>query len=547
MLAGLRLRAGLNSARSKPVRSLVALAFIVLATWGIYELVIAGIRLLDNFPAIGTIADAVVRRSLDTLFLVLMAGVAFSSVTGAISTLYYSEDLQFLLVQPVPAWRVFTLKLAETFLTSALIPAFLTVPVLMAVGSSRGESWAYMPLAIITVLALYAIPVAAGSLLALALMRISPAGRVREVATAVTVVLAAGLVLGLRLLRPEQLAAMSEGEFEVLLTRFAALEIGWSPASWAASSVWAALSGTITAGTVLLLAVAAAVLLLTSWLAAVAYRAGWIRALDTARLRVELTVRGPAWWERLLPGRTGALMAKDTRLLLRDPGQWSQLFVLAALAGVYLTGISSLEVDIRQFRDALGAMNLVFIGFMLAGVGMRLAFPLVSLEGEAFWMLKTSPLTGWQIVSAKFLHALPPILLLGGGLGVAIALLVDMSPALRFMAPVAGVASSVAVTALGVGIGAVRPRFDAVNPNEIPVSGGGLMYMGTAFGYSVLQMLLIVVPTQRSLTGQSSAYWTSGEGLLVMAVLIAGTAAVSLLALLLGARSLSLREAGGSS
>ena len=40
-------------------------------------------------------------------------------------------------------------------------------------------------------------------------MRIAPAGKVKEVATALSVIFAAALILGLRALRPEQLTALN--------------------------------------------------------------------------------------------------------------------------------------------------------------------------------------------------------------------------------------------------------------------------------------------------------------------------------------------------
>ena len=65
--------------------------------------------------------------------------------------------------------------------------------------------------------------------------------------------------------------------------------------------------------------------------------------------------------------------------------------MLAALAGVYFISTASLSVGLQRFRDVIGAMNVAFLAFLLSGVGVRLAFPLVSLEGEAVWLLRTAP------------------------------------------------------------------------------------------------------------------------------------------------------------
>src|SRR5690606_23528920 len=135
---------------------------LALVYLGVHSLTLRALRFLDNMPDIGTIADAVVQRSLEGLMLVLMVAVAFSVLTGAIGTLYGSTDLPFLLSQPVPAWRVFALKVAETYASSALLPAVFTVPVLVALGGERHAPFAYYPVALLALPSLYALPVALG-------------------------------------------------------------------------------------------------------------------------------------------------------------------------------------------------------------------------------------------------------------------------------------------------------------------------------------------------------------------------------------------------
>ena len=284
-LFAMRLRGATNSVRKRPIRYVLGLIFLSLVFWGILWLTVQGVAFIDSYPAVGTIADAVMRRSLEGLFAILALGVAFSVLTTAITTLYSSEDLPFLLSLPTPAVHVFYLKVFETYLNAALLPALFTLPVLVGLGVQRSAPPLYYLIAALSLLALYAIPVALGCVLALLLMRVAPAGRVKEVATAASVFFAAALIFGLRALRPEQLAALSPEEFEVLLQRFAGLEVGWLPTSWTTDAVWGALSGRITYGALLIAALSITLLVLVAWAAAFAYREGWIRSLDSGRPR----------------------------------------------------------------------------------------------------------------------------------------------------------------------------------------------------------------------------------------------------------------------
>ncbi|MBA2667935.1 MAG: hypothetical protein H0U69_12980 [Trueperaceae bacterium] len=545
-LLALRARALRNAARRTPGRYVVGLAFLALLSWGLFEASLRGIGFVDAFPAIGTIADAALQRGVEALVTLLMLAVAFSVLTSAITTLYAADDLPFLLSLPLAPERVFAQKVLETYLSSAIMPALFTLPVLAGLGVARDAPWSYYPWGVAVVLALFAVPVAAGSLLALVLMRVAPAGRVKEAATALSVVLAAGLVVGLRALRPERLTDLTPDEFEAFLVTFASFGLGWSPPGWAGSALWSGLDGAIAPAGLLLCAVA----LLSLWgvgrVAAIAYREGWVRSVDTTYLRYDPEPRAAAFWEApfMRLGPLGGLVVKDVRLLLRDPAQWSQLLVLAALAGVYLVSTASIEVDGQRFRDALGTLNVAFLGFMLAGVGVRLAFPAVSLEGEGWWLVRTAPLGTAQVVLAKFLHVLPTMLLLGLGLGLAQGVLLDVSATLATSSLVAGACAGVAITALGVGIGAAFPRFDATNPVEVPMSPGGLLYMTTALLYAGTLTVVLAYPSWRALVDPNAAVWASDEGRLVLALALLITLSVSALALTLGTARLHRLELG---
>jgi ABC-2 type transport system permease protein len=526
-LVALRARAFAHAVRRAPGRYLVGTSLMGLVAWGTAVLVDRGVRWVDAYPLIGTIADAALRRSVEAFVTVLVLAVAFSVLTTAITTLYTAADLPLLLSWPLPAERVFRLKVFETYLASAALPALLTLPVLVGLGTARGAPWSYYPQAVVAVLALYALPVTVGALLALLLMRLAPAGRVKEVATAASVLLAAGLVVGLRALRPEQLAELTPEEFEAFLAGFASLDLGASPATWAGDAIWNGLSGGLSPALPLLALVAWGSLAALGRVAAWAYQVGWVRSLDGSSRPRDPRPRPAASWERPLErwGGAGAVVVKDLRLLMRDPTQWSQLLVLVALAGVYLVSTASLEVEGQRFRDALGTLNVAFLGFLLAGVGVRLAFPVVSLEGEGLWFLRSGPIGATAVLGAKFAYAMPPLLLLGLGLGFAQATLLDVSANLASASIVAGGLASIAVTGLGVGLGAAYPRYDATQAAEVPVSPGGLLYMTLALLYAAGLTLLLAYPAWTTVVDPTVPVWSTAAGRVTGALAGAWTAA----------------------
>lgn len=550
-LAGLRARGAVRSLAARPLWLGGAIALLAALSFLGFKGVAAGVRWLYGYPLIDTIAPAVTQRSLEGLFLVLMAAVLFSVLVASIGTLYGSDDLELLLAQPTSVARIFGMKVLELFVNAAGLPLLFTLPVLAGVGVALQAPPVYYLVSVVAAVALYSLPTTLGALLALVLVRFSPAGRVREVATALSVSAAAAALLGLRALRPEQLLRVDLADseaFERFLSAFARLEIGWLPPAWATNASWAALDGRLHASLAALLVTGAGGLLLVGVLARLAFARGWVRSLDAAPAPASRAGRaqGGEWWERFLTlrlGTTGAIVAKDVRVFFRDVQQWSQIVVLAALAGVYFVSLSAIPVPTQQFRDVMGAMNIAFVSFIVAGVALRLAYPAVSYEALGYWLMQVQPVRARDVVMAKFLFTLPIMLLLSLGLGLAAGRVLDLSPTLAFGAPFAAGLSAVGLTGLAVGMGAAHPRFHYTNPNELAMTPGALTYMGLALLFSTLLTVILARPAWTALQGSAAgAYWTSPEGLVILAGLVAITLLATLLPLWHGVRQLARYE-----
>ncbi len=547
-LANLRARGALRALAARPVWLVGALVLLAALSWGIFRGTRAAVAWLYAYPLVGTIAPAVVQRSLEGLFLMLMAAVLFSVLVASIGTMYGSADLEFLLAQPTSSARVFAMKVLELFVNTAGLPLVLTLPALAGVGAALGAHPAYYLVAGLAAAALYSMPVTVGALLALALVRFAPAGRVREVATAVSISTAALALVGLRALRPERLAQLDlqdSAAFESFLSAFARLDIGWLPPSWATRASWAALAGEASAALITLLVVAAAGLLLTAGAARLAFVRGWVRSVDAAPAPKRVKARPVPAWERWLArrlGPTGAILAKDARVFVRDVQQWSQAVVLVALAGVYLLSLAAIPVPTQQFRDVVGAFNIAFVSFIVAGVALRVAFPSVAYEAGSYWLVQVEPVRARQLVTAKFLLALPVMLVFALTLGLAAGRLLDLSPALAFGAPVTAAFSAFALTGLAVGMGAANPRFEYTNANELALTPGAMAFMAMALAYAALTTLLLARPAWLTISARADGYWATPEGAVVIAVLALVSLVTAGLPMWLGTRQLARYE-----
>jgi len=231
----------------------------------------------------------------------------------------------------------------------------------------------------------------------------------------------------------------------------------------------------------------------------------WSRA-QTGRVR-DATSERVLWrgLERLtrpLPRLSSLLFAKDVTVFLRDASQWSQLLLLAALIGIYVYNFSVLPLDDdtslgRAMRDIAVVLNLGLAAFVSTAIAVRFVYPMVSLEGRAWWILRTAPIGLGRVWWGKFWIGFLPLLgfsslliaATNGYLGVPLALTASF---LLTLVPL-----TAAVVSMGLGFGATYPRLDTQNAAQIATGFGAIVYMVTCLGLIAVVVGLEAWPTWR--------------------------------------------------
>ncbi len=513
-MLSLRLRILRHSLATRPLAAAIAALLGTGMALLAYRGTFAFLSFLADYPFAAHVVEV---RSLEGLFLVLSAAVLLSALPGALSVLYDSRDLPLLLAWPLPAGRVFAFKVLETYAVTALVPALLTLPVLYAVGAFHGAATGYYFVATAAALGLFALPVGLGVGLALPLVRFAPAGRAREWAGAASAVLGGIMIYGLRALRPE---ALFRQEFanETALAEFVRQlqnpTAPFLPSAWAARAVQSALEQPgFPAALAVLLALALGMLLASALAAGYAYQAGWVRGLEGAS--VLMSARPPAVWERALAklGPVGALWVRDLRLFLRDPNQVAQLVLVAVLVLLYTNSLAAIPLEGVVFVRVVGFLHLAFQGLVIAGVGVRLAYPLYSFEGRGYWLVRTAPIGRLALLLSRYVLALLLLLPLGLALGLCAPAIIGLEPGLRIISLVSALAAVIGLAGLGVGLGAVWPNREATNASEIPMGLGGMLYMLLGTLFAIALAILDARPVYWAITGRTG-FLASPEGLL---------------------------------
>ena len=520
------------------------LAVLALSFWFGTFLLIR--RVLRYFETVFELGPALAFQLLLIILLTFLSMLLFSNLVAALSTFFLARDLDLVQSTPVSPSAFFYARLIATTVNSSWMVLFFSLPIFAAYGSVFGGGITlYLWVAAILPLFLV-IPASIGSLITHLLVYCLPARRIRDILFFIGLFAFLIMYLLFRFSQPERLVQPeSFGNFMQFLSAMETPSSPFLPSSWSAEILAGNLFKRDTEQGFFLALLASYALFLpvaASWVSGAVYLDGWSKAQESRQGRRKLAWldRFLEWLTRPFPEINRALMLKDIKTFLRDTTQWSQLFLLLALIVVYLYNFKVLPLDrspmpAGTIRTIVSFANLALAGFVLSAIAMRFAFPAVSLEGKAFWLLQTSPIALSSLLWSKFWLIFIPLLCLGELLIFLSNLLLQVPAWMMILSLISIGLMTFGITAIGIGLGALYPNFNYENAAEIPTSFGGAVSMIISIGFIGVAVMIEAWPIynlaiQAFHRGKIAVpeLWTIAPPLLIVLALTIVTVAVSL-------------------
>ncbi len=457
-------------------------------------------RLLRYLAAVELIGLLLIWKLTAMLLLMTLSMVVVSSLLTALTTLFYSDDLKFLLKAPVSLRAVFLDKSLESAFFASWMIGLILVPYVAALMRVRGLGMGYF-LAFSAALPPFLLLAAAfGIGFTLLLLYLFPTSRTRDVVwvfSSLSLTVVYGLVRFAqpeRLIRPDALKVVAE-----YLNFLQAPTAPYLPSWWLAEALRMAAEGNWrgwalrTAG---LWAAAGLVYGLLVALAGKIYFIGYSGAQEGAlRRRAHAFELLPE--QRLLGARSAAvLLWKERTTFFRDVKHWSQILLIMGLVFVYLFSIQRLPLDSIELKSLVSFLNVGAAGFVLAALGLRFTFPAISLEGRSWWVLRSAPIDVGGVMRAKLLFSAVPILLIALVLSLMTNWILDADRFTSWLSFAALLTVGLAICVMGVGFGALFPNFTVENIHQIESSVGGFVYMAACLFYVGLTIAVLAPPMQ---------------------------------------------------
>lgn len=457
----------------------------------LYGLHFGFFRLLKYLMTIELLGVLLMWKLTAMMFLMTLSMVAVSSLLTSLTTLYYSHDLRFLMKAPVSLRTVFLDKSLESAFFASWMIGLIMVPYVLAVARVSHLGWGFLAAFVAALPPFLLLGASAGIGFTLLLLYAFPSSRTRDVVWVFSS-LSLSVMYGLvrfaqpeRLIRPDALKVVAE-----YLSFLQAPTAPALPSWWLTRGLQAAAAGRwldYARDAAFLWAGAAAVYALLVALAGGIYFTGYSGAQEGAlRRRVHAFV----------PLLVAPLLWKEWVSFRRDVKHWSQMLLIAGLVFVYLFSIRRLPLDSPELRSLVAFLNVGTAGFVIAALGLRFTFPSVSLEGKSWWVIRAAPVEMGQVMRQKFAFSAVPLLTVALVLGLMTNRLLGADRFTAWLSLGALLTVALCVCAMGVGFGALFPRFSVENIHQIESSLGGFVYMAASLFYIALTLAILAPPMQ---------------------------------------------------
>ena len=478
------------------LRIVIVVATFAVFLWGDFVLFRRLFRATASIEAATPFfALAILQNLLSLVFLVATVVLFSSALTSSIGAFFTDLDLDLYHMAPRSKSRIVIARWIKTLVQSATIVFAFLAPLFFAFGLQYGRPPSFYVAALLNLALLLTIPVSLASLIIILLVRWFPVRRVHQIVATLAVLVLTLTVVAFRMSRPERLFA--DIGTDDLVTVLRAIELPSMHLYPGSSLAEFMTSGDSVAFPSRIIVTAAVAFVLFLLVAIPSYFRAFVRARESM---APVAVGAGAMThslDRLFAGLrppARAMLSKEIRVVTRDVAQWSQVFMMIALLFIYLYNIRMLPMAGDHRAPIVAYANLAMAGFVVAAVCLRFAYPSVSSEGRAFWLVQVAPISYRKLLQVKVLVYATPLTLMALLLTTFANVMLGARPLVWAFTMIGAALLAITLVSLAVGMGAFRPDFNAENPLQVGLSLGGFAYMAISMTYVAVILLIMARP-----------------------------------------------------
>lgn len=366
-------------------------------------------------------------RLLALALFVFFAIISVANILVAFVTVFRNTEAEFLHTLPIKPVAIFTSKFLDSFLYSSALMIILILAAVAGYAGYFGDPLVAVFGVLFAVLPMILSAACIGAIVLLLLLKVSLKLSIRTVVLAVTLLYAGSTYLYIVLNNPFTLFNNVMKYYPHIDRYLGVLDPKLdylAPSFWSANFFYFATTGNFMGAAVSAVIVCAAAVLLFFVMIKLADKY-YEETYWTARHKLferKVSTGGEVLEQRTRkPLKSISVLKRDFLLFIRDPSQTFHFGVLMVLIGIFLVNLFEMKIYLPDTFIISSSFTLIyaFNSFLLVSLAVRFVYPMLSLEGETMWLLRSSPVRLQRVFYAKLIPSVVFLSFMGALLGYA--------------------------------------------------------------------------------------------------------------------------------
>ncbi len=480
------------------------LVYLIFA-YGVYLLTLNTIEYLLVTVKIGSF---LLHRFILIVLFIFFVTINVGNIVVSFSTLYKSKEVFYLITKPLSFTKLFLIKFLDNFFYSSTTLLLIITSVLIGYAVYFNLYWTFYPIALFLLILPFMFTAASlGVIILLIILKLSSKFGTRKVLLLISILYFSGVIAFYFISSPIDLIQRVFDYYPNINQYFGFLEnsmIKFLPNYWIADALyWISedkfsravsfiYANVITSLTIFSIALSLA----KKW-----YYQTWLISLnisDDLRIKSRFNYKFFRFDKNSsLNSFDESIIKREFWLFFREPSQWAHLTVMIVLITIFISSISGINVIIlnsynEYLKTIMYLVVTLFNVFLIASLSLRFVFPLISLEGDTLWKLRSAPINFNHLLLKRF--AIYFLIIFFIGQIISLFSNNQFPLQLSIVAQINTAIISISLISMNFGMGGIFANYREKNAIRLASSqGASITFLFTLF-YLILLIVILFIP-----------------------------------------------------
>lgn len=480
------------------------LVYLIFA-YGVYLLTLNTIEYLLVTVKIGSF---LLHRFILIVLFIFFVTINVGNIVVSFSTLYKSKEVFYLITKPLSFTKLFLIKFLDNFFYSSTTLLLIITSVLIGYAVYFNLYWTFYPIALFLLILPFMFTAASlGVIILLIILKLSSKFGTRKVLLLISILYFSGVIAFYFISSPIDLIQRVFDYYPNINQYFGFLEnsmIKFLPNYWIADALyWISedkfsravpfiYTNVITSLTIFSIAL----FLAKKW-----YYQTWLISLnisDDLRIKSRFNYKFFRFDKNSsLNSFDESIIKREFWLFFREPNQWAHLTVMIVLITIFISSISGINVIIlnsynEYLKTIMYLVVTLFNVFLIASLSLRFVFPLISLEGDTLWKLRSAPINFNHLLLKRFAIYFLIIFFIGQILSLFSNNQFPLQ--LSIVAQINTAIISISLISMNFGMGGIFANYREKNAIRLASSQGASITFLFTLLYLILLIVILFIP-----------------------------------------------------